>query len=137
MTPQIPVRLLLAAIAAALLTSCASVQVVAPNTSTITLKAAQKRPTGLGSVVFPTGTYTPDFQTPEGVYYLAPTKLAAGGLGFSRPMRGGLFLPFPARQNQNQAAWFDEQENSSILAAAATSTTRLWRFREPVSFTRP
>jgi len=97
--------------AAASLTSCSSVQVVAPNTSTITITTPQRRPAGLGFVVFPAGTYRPDFQTSEGIYYLAPTKLAAGGLGFSRPMRGGLFLPFPDRPNQHQTAWFDQQEN--------------------------
>lgn len=125
-------------ICAVLLSSCASVEVLEPNTPTITLKTVQRRPAGLGFVVFPTGTYAPDFRTVEGVYYLAPTKLVGGGLGMSRPMRGGLFLPFPDRPDQNHAAWFDQQESSGgLLGAAVTSTTRLWRFSEPVAYTRP
>ena len=113
-------------------------QVLDSGTSTITLKTVQRRPAGLGFVVFPAGTYAPDFKTAEGIYYLAPTKLAAGGFGLSRPMRGGLFVPFPDRSNQHQASWFDQQESSGgLIGLAATSTTRLWRFTEPVSFTRP
>ena len=127
----------LAVSAAILLASCASAQVVPAGTSTITLNMPQRRPAGLGFVVFPAGTYTPDFQTADGIYYRAPTHLAGGGPGFSRPLRGGLFIPFANRPNQNQAAWFDEQENASLLLAATTSTTRLWRFSEPVAFTRP
>ena len=66
-----------------LFTGCTSVQVLDPGTPTITLKSVQRRPAGLGFVVFPAGTYAPDFKSAEGIYYLAPTKLAGGGLGLS------------------------------------------------------
>ena len=104
-------------------------------TFSIVVKGQERRSVELGHVVFPTGVYVPDFQTTEGIYYLAPTKLAAGGLGISRPQRGGLFIPHPGRPDQKQAAWFDQEESSGgLLGAGVSSTTRLWRFKEPVAY---
>ena len=118
-----------------LVAGCASVQLTEPGTPSIVVKNQERRSVGLGHVVLPTGIYVPDFQTKEGVDYLAPTKLAAGGLGVTRPQRGGLFIPHPGRPDQRQAAWFDQQESSAgLLGAAASSTTRLWRLKEPVAY---
>lgn len=126
---------LLLALLAAGITSCASVQPCEPGTPSVVLKRIERRPSGLGHVAFPAGVYTPDFQSSKGIYYVAPTKLAAGGLGISRPMRGGLFIPFPSDTDQRQAGWYDQQDNSAgLLLSAASSTTRLWRFNVPIQY---
>src|SRR5438093_664100 len=103
---------------------CKSVQQIGANTPAIVIKQPEHRPTVLGgSVEFPVGIYSPDFQTDKGVYYLAPTKLVVSGLGMHRPKRGGLFVPHPNDSDQRQAMWLDQE-----------STTRLWRFKKPVLF---
>ncbi len=128
-------RSLIIVILLLLVAGCASIQLTEPGTPSIVVKSQERRSVGLGHVVLPTGVYVPDFQTKEGIYYLAPTKLAAGGLGISRPQRGGLFIPHPGRPDQRQAAWFDQQESSAgLLGAGASSTTRLWSFKEPVAY---
>jgi hypothetical protein len=128
-------KFLFLALLTAVFTSCASVQPCEPDTPSIVLKKVERRPSGLGHVAFPAGIYTPDFQSSYGVYYVAPRKLAAGGFGIGRPMRGGLFIPFPSESDQRQAAWYDQQENAGgLLLSAATSTTRLWRFNVPIQY---
>ena len=86
-------------------------------------------------VDFPRGVFAPDFQTDKGIYYLAPTKLVWNALGTHRPRRGGLFIPHKNSSDQRQASWLDQEEGSGgALSMGATSTTRLWRFDEPVVF---
>ena len=91
-------------------------------------------------VDFPKGVYAPDFQTDEGTYYLAPTKIIWNALGTHRPRRGGLFIPHPGSKDQRQASWLDQEEGSGgLLGSAATSSTRLWRFEDsvPYEFQKP
>src|ERR1043166_8323814 len=126
-------RILLPGLLAIGLTGCTSVQPCAPGTPPIVIQNIERRPSGLGHVIFPAGIYTPDFQSSKGIYYVAPTKLAAGGFGVSRPMRGGLFIPFHSDSDQRQAAWYDQQDSSGgLFGAAASSTTRLWRFSDAI-----
>ncbi|HEX3856405.1 MAG TPA: hypothetical protein VHY30_03800 [Verrucomicrobiae bacterium] len=114
---------------------CESVQPIAENTQSIVIKKPANRPIGLGrSFDFPIGVYVPDFQTKEGIYYLAPTKLIVNALGTHRPRRGGLFVPSQNSSDKRQAAWLDQEEDSGVLTAGFSSTTSLWRFDEPVSF---
>ena len=128
--PIIPILLFVV-----LAVGCKSVQPIADGTPSIVIKKLETRKSGLGHITFPVGIYTPDFQIKEGVYYLAPTKLIAGGLGMNRPQRGGLFIPKPDAPNQKKAGWFDQQEGSGgLFGAAVTSTTRLWRFDEPIPY---
>ena len=121
---------------AVLAVGCKSVQPIAGNTPSIVIKKPEHRPTVLGgSVDFPVGVYSPDFQTDQGVYYLATTKLVVSGLGMHRPKRGGLFLPHSNASDQRQGMWLDQEEGSGgLLGAGASSTTRLWRFKEPVPY---
>src|SRR5438105_6471029 len=98
---------------AVLSVGCKSVQPIAGNTPSIAVKTPQHRPTVLGgSVDFPAGIYAPDFQTDQGIYYLAPTKLVVSGLGMHRPKRGGLFVPHSNALDQRQAMWLDQEEGS-------------------------
>jgi hypothetical protein len=140
---------------------CESVQPIAENTPSIVIKKPQHRPTILGgSVDFPVGVYAPDFKTVEGTYYKAPTMIIWNALGTHRPRRGGLFIPVPISPDQKvievttsstknaknanrktlvngdlrQGAWLDQEEDSSLFGAGASSTTRLWRFDEPVPY---
>jgi len=115
---------------------CKSVQPIAANTPTIVLKKPEHRPTVLGgSVDFPAGIYAPDFQTDKGIYYLAPTKIVWNALGTHRPRRGGLFVPHQNSSDQKHGAWLDQEEGSGgLIGMGATSSTRLWRFGEPVPF---
>jgi hypothetical protein len=95
---------------------CKSVQPIAANTPS-------------------TGVYAPDFQTDKGIYYLAPTKLVWNALGTHRPRRGGLFIPHQNSSDRRQGSWLDQEEGSGgLIGMGATSTTRLWRFDEPVPF---
>ena len=119
---------------AVLVVGCKSVQPIAANTPAIVVKKPEHRPTVLGgSVDFPVGVYSPDFQTDKGIYYLAPTKLVVNGLGMHRPKRGGLFLPHQNNPDQRQGMWLDQEEGSGgLFGAGASSTTRLWRFDVPL-----
>ena len=116
---------------------CKSVLPIGANTPSILVKKPEHRAMNLAglNVDFPAGIYAPDFQTDNGIYYLAPTKLIWNALGTHRPRRGGLFVPHQSSSDQNQAAWLDQEEGSGgLLGAGATSTTRLWRFKEVVPF---
>ena len=115
---------------------CKSVRPIAANTPSIVLKKPEHRPTVLaGSVDFPAGIYAPDFQTDKGIYYLAPTKLVWNALGTHRPRRGGLFIPHQNSSDRRQGSWLDQEEGSGgLIGMGVTSTTRLWRFDEPVPF---
>lgn len=114
---------------------CESVQPIAENTPSIVISKPQHRPTVMGgSVDFPVGIYVPDFQTDEGVYYLAPTMIIWNALGTHRPHRGGLFIAHTNAKDQRQASWMDNEEDVGLLNAGTTSTTRLWRFDEPVPY---
>jgi len=114
---------------------CESVQPISANTQSIILKTPEHRPTVLGgSVDFPVGVYAPDFQTVEGTYYKAPTMIIWNALGTHRPRRGGLFIPRPDAKDKEQGAWLDQEEDSGLLSMGASSTTRLWRFSEPVLY---
>jgi hypothetical protein len=116
---------------------CESVQPIAENTPSIVIKKPEHRAMNLAglNVDFPAGVYAPDFQTVEGTYYLAPTKLIWNALGTHRPRRGGIFIPHSDAKNQEQASWLDQEEDAGGLFGAGTSsTTRLWRFIDPVPF---
>lgn len=122
---------------AVLAVGCKSVQPIAGNTPPIVVKKPEHRAMNLAGlkVDFPAGVYAPDFQTDKGIYYLSPTKIVWNALGTHRPRRGGLFIPHQNSSDQNQAAWLDQEEGSGgLLGAGASSTTRLWRFKEPVPF---
>jgi hypothetical protein len=115
---------------------CESVQPIAENTPSIVIKKPEHRAMNLMglNVDFPAGVYAPDFQTKEGIYYLAPTMLVWNALGTHRPPRGGLFIPNQSNPDQRQASWLDQEEDAVILTAGMSSTTRLFRFSEPIPF---
>ena len=114
---------------------CKSVQPIADNEPSIFIQKTEHRKTGMGgSVDLPKGVYVPDFQTDKGIYYLAPTKIILGALGMHRPVRGGLFVPHKKNPDQRQAMWQDQQENSGLLTAGASSTTRIWHLDSPVNY---
>lgn len=107
---------------------CESVQPVAANTPSIILKKAENRSRAFGSSVdFPAGVYAPDFQTDEGIYYMAPTKLIFNGMGIHRPQGGGLFVAHPKSSDQRQGAWVDG-------TSTVYSSTWTYRFDEPIRF---
>lgn len=129
-----PFRIIGLILSCAFLIGCKSVSPVWDDTTSIVLKRPQHRSIMMGSVDFPAGVYAPDFQTDKGTYYLAPTKLVVSGLGMRRPKRGGLFVPFD-KSNGKQGMWLDQEEGSGgLIIAGATSTTRLWKFDEPILF---
>jgi len=69
------------------------------TTPPIVLKESQKRTSrGLTTISFPAGLYVPDFQTKEGVYYRAPSKIISRALGMNQVLRGGIFIPFGAEE---------------------------------------
>src|SRR5437870_5599782 len=122
---------------AILLTACKSVQPIEENAPSIVLKKPETRmlttayAMGSPQITFPAGVYTPDFQTENGIYYLAPTKLVTG----HRPYRGGLFIPKLTAKDQTQAAWFDnESAAGGLLGLAESSTTRLFGIDEPIEY---
>ncbi len=122
---------------AVLAVGCKSAMPIADGTPSIKLKTREHRSTFVGgSVDLPAGVYVPDFQTDEGVYYSAPTKIIWTAIGGSRPKRGGLFIPHQIiHLDQRHGAWLDQQENSGgFIGTGATSITRVFRFDEPVSF---
>ena len=129
-------RILLLPLIVFLAIGCKSVQPIPENTPSIVIKTPTSGPTVMGGRVdFPAGIYAPEFQTDEGIYYLAPTKLVFGGMGIHRPKRGGLFLPFRSTSDLRHGMWLDQEEGSGgLLGAGLSSTTRLWRFEEQVRF---
>src|SRR4051812_23718163 len=82
---------LIFAVLALLCSGCKTAQVAADNTPSIRLEKAETRHSGIATVHFPGGLYTPDFQTDEGVYYKAEKKLVVRELGNDLVLRGGLF----------------------------------------------
>ena len=97
---------------ALIISSCVSVQPVPPNTATITLDkpyATKAKDLMMRTILFPSGTYTPEFQTEKGVYYLAPTSVIYDG----HPFRGGLFVP--RTSNESQAYWVDGLQNNPVF----------------------
>src|SRR5438552_3723140 len=88
--------------------SCKSVQTISDGTPSIRLDHQETRRSGVIGVTFPAGVYRPSFQTKNGVYYDAPSKLVVSSLGYKRPKRGGLFVPHMKAANQKQGFWLDQ-----------------------------
>src|SRR5437867_2974448 len=108
---------------------CKSVDVADPTTPPIVLKESQKRISrGLTTISFPAGTYVADFQTKDGVYYRAPTKIITHAMGMNSVLRGGLFVPFGAEEFYKSGTWKEQKFKSAKETHGATEMNN----REPV-----
>jgi hypothetical protein len=133
---RMKISLSLALCATLSLCGCATrVTAPSPEFQQIILKEAQTRrftSALLGTVTVPAGTYTPDFEANNGVYYRAPGHLIRDSV---LVMRGGIFIPKDHFHPRNQGIWFDHQEESSgLLRFAATSPTRVYDVDEAFDF---
>jgi hypothetical protein len=147
------------------LVGCSSpVQLPDANVPSIVLKERQVRNLPVsGTVTVPAGTYEPDFEANNGVYYRAPSHLIGKVFGISQLNRGGIFISNPPTDKDKAAikmwesrtvdakghttqtppanidfrmgVWFDQQEASGgLLVYAATSPQRIYRVDEPFVF---
>ncbi len=130
-------NLLLVVALAAMLGGCASFRPVAAGTPVITLATAEERAIRLGArVTLPAGDYVPDFASDDGTYYLAPSSVMVRSLGINAPMRGGLFVPDPAKKARKQAAWV--QHAPSLITGGALGGSPAMEFYtldEPIKYT--
>jgi hypothetical protein len=88
---------------ALVISGCASVQPISPNTLPVTLDQSYTRKIenyGMG-IVFPAGIYRANFQTEQGIYYLSPTFIIMNGHPIDT--QSGLFVP--KSPNEKQALW--------------------------------
>ncbi len=109
------------------LCGCANIELTSADGPPVLLRNTQKREyrTNIGTVqtvVFPEGTYLPQFKTKNGTYYRAPRLIALQTFTGDVAVEGGVFIPFPDVADKRNAIWL------------TTSSHVLTRFAEPIIY---
>ena len=102
------------------------VQQVSADALPIILKQPQTRNLSpAGTISVPAGIYVPDFEANNGIYYRAPTHLIAKVLGVTFVQRGGIFIPNPPTEVQQQEMAADKIRVDKLKASGVKNQNSL------------
>jgi hypothetical protein len=87
-----------------------------PNEEKIVLYQPVTLTVVINTIKYPSGVYTPQFQSSEGVYYKAPTFIIFN----KAPLEGGIFIPYHTSKIKKWSVWAKSQnwqlaETSAML----------------------